>query len=389
MINKTLKKIRKRNIQTNFKQFLSVILIVFLSVTLLSGFIVNSHTLNKSIEKYYEKSNLADLWVYTNQITTDDENFYVSNSIVSDKRLYFEASTKFEGHTTTNTSKVFVSNGKISAYKLESGREGCLIDKNVAKNNDVNVGIDNIKLEFEFAISDSVVIPVVIETRITGTMSYVECADTYSTWPVAFTEERFLFVLNEALQNRGFSEIITELPFNQIIIKTDDVKKTKAKINEYYKTADSELFYLLDRDSVESVVLLNAEVKQSQKMIYIFPIIFLVVAVLIILTTINQLVLQEKSKIGMLKSIGVPDRKILNNYSGYGAYLCVIGALAGLIVGPIAIPEIMFVKYDLVYSIPADYISLSLPWHWLLLVLVGIVLLGYLVSFLAPFRNMK
>ena len=45
--------------QTNFKQFLSVVFIVFLSVTLLSGFILNSHTLNKSVNTYFEQTNLS------------------------------------------------------------------------------------------------------------------------------------------------------------------------------------------------------------------------------------------------------------------------------------------------------------------------------------------
>ena len=84
-----LKKLRMRNLQANIKQFLSVILIVFLSVTLLSGFIVNSHTLNRSITTYFEETNLADLWFYTDGLTQEDENYFEENEIDYCGRLYF------------------------------------------------------------------------------------------------------------------------------------------------------------------------------------------------------------------------------------------------------------------------------------------------------------
>ena len=52
----------------------------------------------------------------------------------------------------------------------------------------------------------------------------------------------------------------------------------------------------------------------------------------------------------------------------------------GLILGPLIIPGVMFIKYDLVYSMPKEYVKLSYPW-WLLFVLVFMVLVGYLVAF--------
>ena len=384
-MNKTLKKLRIRNIQANFKQFLSVILIVFLSVTLLSGFLVNSNTLQNSIDTYFEESNLADLWVCTDQITQDDENFYISNLIESDKRLYFETNAKIMQKNAENSAKIYVSDGRISKYYLESGDKGCLIDKNIAKSIDAEIGYDKLSFTFNYPFNGTIV-PIELDFKITGTMSYVECADTYTSWPVAISENVFLQKLNNEISSLGINQTLTEVPFNQIVIKTDNVSKTSEMIKNYYATSESNLLYVIDRNFIESVVLLNSEVEQSQKMIYVFPMIFLIVSILVILTTINQLIIQEKTKIGTLKSVGVPDKKILNHYSGYGAYLCAIGAVLGLVAGPVIVPGVMFVKYDLLYSIPREYVSLSFPWWLLLLTLVGMVLLGFLVSFAACFE---
>ena len=106
---------------------------------------------------------------------------------------------------------------------------------------------------------------------------------------------------------------------------------------------------------------------------------------MVILTTINQLVLQEKPRIGMMKSIGVPDKKILNLYSSYGSYLCFLGAILGVFASPV-VPNIMFVKYDLLYSIPVDFVELHYPWLWLMLIIVLIGMMGYLVSLFSCFE---
>lgn len=374
-MNEALKKLRSRNLQANFKQFLSVILIVFLSVMLFSGFVTNSHTLSKSVDKYFEKTNLADVWVYTDRVTAEDESFFSKNQIDYCNRLFIETTGRVEELNTENISKIYVSDGKISTPYIERGLKGCLIDKNIAKSLGVSVGYDNFKFTFDYLGTS-----VTLSFRITGTMSLDECADTYSAWPVFLDEKVFLNKLNEQLSEENK---LDKLFYNQVLIKTDNVEETKSKIENHYQTSNSSLLFMLDRTSIQSVVLLESEVGQSKKMLYVFPIIFLIVAVLVILTTINQLVLQEKSRIGTLKSIGVPDKKILKHYSSYGAYLCAIGAALGTIAGPLVIPNIMFVKYDLVYSIPKEYVSLSVPWLWVLLIFVLIVVLGYLVSYLA------
>lgn len=339
---------------------------------LLSGFIVNSKTLDRSVDRYFEKTNLADLWVYTDRVTIEDENFYAENGFEYDKRLYLETTSKVGSSTQSNT-KIYVSMGKISTPYIEKGMKGCLIDKHVWENSGAVIGIDTIKFDFEYFGNK-----LELEFRITGTMSLDECAETYSTCPVFIDENVFLKQLNMKINNLGAN--IEKIPYNQVLVKTGNVDDAKNKINNYYENSSSNLLFITDRSTIEAVALLDMEVMQSKKMILVFPVIFLLVSVLVIITTIDQLILMERSKIGTLKSVGVNDKKILRHYSSYGAVLCAIGAILGLIFGPLIIPGIMFIKYDLVYSIPKEYVRLSYPW-WLLAVLAFMVLVGYLVAF--------
>ena len=394
-MNKILNRIRKRTIKSNLKQFLSVIFIVLLASMLFSGFMTNSYTLKSSVNNYFKNTNLADLWLTVDGVRQEDEKFLKDNEIDFNKRLYFEAVAEIDSLSLSNAARIYVSKSSVQEpYSaicnpyIESGKAnsgyGCLIDKNVARNHNIHAGMDNIKFSYTVNVGGENV-TVDFNERLTGTMSLDECADSYSSWAIVVEEEMFYTHLIEKLKEKvaGFDEsMLDELNYNQILIKTENVERTSNLISAYYskQTTESNLLQLSGRESIESVRLLNHEVKQSMKMIYVFPIIFLIVAVLIILTTIDQLIIQERKRIGILKACGVPNKKILRHYSYYGSTLCFIGASIGAVLGIFAIPEIMFMRYDSLYSIPERYVNIKIPVWWLVLMVSSIVVLGYIVS---------
>ena len=143
-MNKTFRKFKIRNIKSNIRQFLSVIIIVILSSMLLSGFIVNASTLETSVSRYYTETNLADMWVYVDSVTEEDEEFFESSEIECSKRLYFETSASINNGQ-NNGVKIYVGNGAISNPVIESGWRGLLVDKHTADSNNIQLGIDEIK----------------------------------------------------------------------------------------------------------------------------------------------------------------------------------------------------------------------------------------------------
>lgn len=385
-MNKIFRKLTARTFLNNIKLFLSVILIVFLSSMLLSGFICNYKILDNTINTYFEKTNLADLWFYVDNVSNSDEEFFNSSKIEYDKRLYIETRAEISSGHASNNAKIYISDGKISNPYKESGKWGCVIDKNVYRNNNLTVGEDKISFTIEKEIFGKTY-ELDLSFDITGIMSHSECADSFSSWPIFITEDLFLDKVNESIDKiLGENNIfhINEMSYNQILVKTNNIDKTKILIENYYnEQSKNNLLYSFDKSSVESVLLLSSEIQQARKLIYVFPLIFLVVSVLIILTSINQLVLQEKQKIGMLKSIGVSNKLIMSHYCQFGAVFCFIGSVLGVIFGVIIIPSVMFIKYRLVYSIPNDYIKFILPVIYILLVIIGLTLLGYIISAIA------
>ena len=106
-----------------------------------------------------------------------------------------------------------------------------------------------------------------------------------------------------------------------------------------------------------------------------FPILFMVVAILISLTTISRMVEEDRGLIGTYKALGFTDKEIRRKYSIYALLACLVGGALGLILGFIVLPEIIFIVFGVMYL----FTEYTLAFNWLygvgsiLLFVVGIV----------------
>ena len=107
-MKKTLNKLLRRNIKSNLGQFLFVVVIVFLAMSLFSGFLVNFKTLENAVDKYFSDTNLADIWVYTDKISESDEQFFADNNLKYDKRLELDVVAGIKNSNVQKNSKIFV-----------------------------------------------------------------------------------------------------------------------------------------------------------------------------------------------------------------------------------------------------------------------------------------
>ena len=83
-----------------------------------------------------------------------------------------------------------------------------------------------------------------------------------------------------------------------------------------------------------------------------FPILFLVVAILISLTTITRMVEEERGLIGTYKALGFTDREIRRKYLLYAAIACILGGILGDICGFVVLPAIIFRIFGIMYQLP-------------------------------------
>ena len=178
------------------------------------------------------------------------------------------------------------------------------------------------------------------------------------------------------------SSFLSEME-NQVLVRTSI--DPALVLSDIEAVLDDSSYASLARD-MSFYTGLHQEVEQAMQLTFVFPVIFFLVSLLIILTTLSQLIIRERKEVGSLKAMGVGRMQIYLHYVLYGALLVLLGALLGFVVGPLFIPNVLGMKYDILWDIP------SLPvrfFHPLSIALcLGLVLLSGLCSFFVSFSRM-
>lgn len=77
----------------------------------------------------------------------------------------------------------------------------------------------------------------------------------------------------------------------------------------------------------------QSETQEGQTMGSILPVLFLLIAMLTMVTTMHRIAASEKTQIGTLKALGFRDRKILMHYTSYGLFIGMAGTALGVLLG--------------------------------------------------------
>lgn len=337
---KILMRLARRQIKKNLLQFLSMIAITLLAVTLFCGFLSNTKTLQKAVDDYFASAELCDLCVQMRGVTKEDKAFFEELGEKTEYRIYAE------GTFAEKSARLYVGDNSLSRSIILEGESGVLIEEKTGRLNNILIGAEA-TLTATVPVGNSS-LDVELSAVVTGYMNFAETSMSSSTIAVCISEEKFERMAKEKfpLLNLRASDY-----YNQALIKTDAPSEIKAAVSQHFSGNDN-LIYIYDRDSMETPVMLNGEISQSRKMLYVFPVIFLLVSVFVILTTVNRLILEERTEIGTLKALGFGRGEILRHYAGFGGMLCFIGGLVGAVIGPFIVPNVMKVKYRLVYGVP-------------------------------------
>lgn len=112
-------------------------------------------------------------------------------------------------------------------------------------------------------------------------------------------------------------------------------------------------WYVQTRDSNAGYTSVESDASSIEAIGLVFPVVFIIVAVLIALTTITRMVEEERSLIGTYKSLGYSRHTILMKYVTYALGASLIGGVLGGLCGFIVFPTFLFsVVFEAMYQIP-------------------------------------
>ena len=204
--------------------------------------------------------------------------------------------------------------------------------------------------------------------------------DTYDD-SNSYTKGIFEAIRDNILKDSAdLDELITNLN-NQYVVKLNENIKRDDYINNLnnYFQNNNRLSSIMNKDNLPSNSVVQNDIQQAKQLTYVFPVIFFVVAILVVLTTISQMILKQRMQIGTLKSLGVRKGRIVFYYMSLMSAVAFIGTGLGSIIGPLTIAKVLDTKYKLLYSLP------EFNYYWpikevLLVIVLIIVLVSVLTS---------
>ena len=155
----------------------------------------------------------------------------------------------------------------------------------------------------------------------------------------------------------------------------------KDELQEKVDKALGRTLLILSKDEVISYSEAKGEMNEGKTMGSLLPILFLAIAMLTMITTMNRVTISEKTQIGTLKALGFRDKRILRHYTSYAAVIAVAGAVLGMSFGYYFCKLVMSQDGMMgTYFVMPDWTIRFPLWIWAIAVILVMltILVGYL-----------
>jgi len=342
----------------------------FLGVYVFAGFGAESFGFEETASTYYGETNLADGWIYASDLDNDfvDKVNALSSTKDSERKLIVNSIADFDNDP--DITLHFLEDDDISKFYLVKGEEfnlsdgdGVWLDIRFAESKNLTVG-DNISFSFE---------GMTIEKKIKGLGYSPEHLYQTSDSSMIPDYDKMGFAY---MSYKAFP--ISDVPYNVLMVKYDGNSSNYEKQLDNDLTRDYSSF--LPRAQHPSFAEFQDETEQHQMMTDVIPVIFIIISMLTLLTTMTRIINNQRMQIGVLKALGFKNRTIMFHYISYGFWMVLAGSILGLILGPLTLPPIMFEEMADLYSIPYWLTGFNISF---IFVTVLMVVLAALISYLA------
>ena len=335
-----------RDFKDHKAQFLSIFLMALIGVFAFTGISGEAVGLVEVSSSYYEDTNLADGWIYGEEIADDVFSDIKSMDEIKDAQREMVVDT-VANYSSDPDITLHIVEGKqnISKFYLFKGQdfnpndeEGIWIDKRFADGRNLDIG-DKITLKFDGKEVSKTVRGIMYSPE------YVYYIQEGSLLP-DFSQVGFAYIPSKGAD--------FDIVYNTIALdgyEELDEKDFKSALEE--ELGQKAYVQYVDRDNNVGIKTLQDEISQHQMFSGIFPAIFVLVSLLTLVTTMSRVISAQRMQIGTLKAMGYSNNSIILHYLSYGFVLSLTGSVLGLVIGPLTIPYLFYPTMSSTYSLPS------------------------------------
>lgn len=363
MVMKTYAKSILRSIKNNIAKFVSIVVIMLLGIAFVSGLGTLSSTVEHSISNSLNDSNFSDIIIKCKSPTG-----FTDNQIAKVKALeyveqaemltvadidQFGQSIRIYGYDSFDT--------KINKLSIEgslpSAPNEIMVER---KSNTVLEHKIGDKIPYDILAGKSLVV--------VGIVSNPTIFDRFGELNMVSQKEiTQIFYLNkqissELIANMGGALGMTKLPTTDINVRISGLTNRRFFSNSYLEQVNSykeklnadinEDYVYLTIEQNKGFVVMQAYSKKVNVITLIFPVFFIAVAALVVMTTMTRMVEEERPMIGCLKSLGASDSKIISKYAILAAVCCLLAVGLGLAVGLTLLLRVIYPAYNTLFFMP-------------------------------------
>lgn len=359
-----------RDIKNHKIQFISIFLMAFLGVYVFVGFGAESFGFEETAEQYYGETNLADGWIYTSNLDDDFVDKVNNLSLTKDSERQLVVNSIADFDNDPDISLHFLEDDDISKFYTIEGEnfnlsdgDGVWLDARFADSKNLTIG-ENMTFEFN---------GIEVEKEIKGlgySPEHVYQTSDSSMIP-DYDKMGFAYMSYKAFP-------LDDVPYNVLLVKYD------GSDSNYEKQLDDDLdrdySSFMPRSQHPSFAEFQDETEQHKMMTDVIPVIFIIISMLTLLTTMTRIIDNQRTQLGVLKALGFKNRTIMFHYISYGFWMVLAGSILGFILGPLTLPQIMFDEMKSLYSFPNWIAGFDISF---VIVTVLMVVLAVLISYLA------
>ncbi len=344
-----LRKKMFREIRTNFGQFLSLFVLAFLAVCLFACMKASNISAYNKLDDLWSTTNCADGWIYSESFSKDDlaKIRELPDVTSAQRRVHVKATAVQHDQAQLEVyllEEALVSNPYfISGQELDLTRKDSIwISESFANEWDLKEGDT-----FSFSAYGFTVTRKIAGLVVSPEYQYLKADQDLDIVP------KNIAVVYMPLQSleEDLGPLVSQIPFTELVFTTDrkDVKSMESEISS---ALSGNYAVFCDRDDLPGMRIMKDELTQHDQFAITFPVIFIAIALLVIMTTMNRMIARQRTQIGTLRAMGMKKRKIILHYLGYSFVVSLLGAVAGLFAGTYGLGEAVAVVFRQYYLIP-------------------------------------
>ena len=345
-----------RDLRQNMVQFIAIFIMCFFAMFVLAALDSYTYGASETVERYFDETDYVDIVLNSEGFTEGDRTSVLSLREVENVQLkaYITGRVLFPDHE-KKIGMSFIQEDTVSRLFLidgvpwKPGSSGIWIDDHFAKKEHLAVG-DTMNLRYEnITFSEKI-------------MGIIDSPDFfYFMVDETYTEPQFGDYCYAYMDVREYPG--KDIKYERMNVKLNTLTHELGLSDEEFdalERAKMDIMAVLSKSSLTVITKQNesgysniwGDVESNTIMTSTFPPLFILVALLGVMTTMTRLMSRQRMLIGALKALGFSRRTIMLHYMSYVIFTAAWGCVAGSVVGYNTLGRYLSEDMNLYYSNP-------------------------------------